>query len=855
MIGFAGRDRVPAWDRATKGSVKMKISMLTAGAALSMVLACGMAHGVSPQPTGPAPASQRVAAERAFAWLERDAAVLNAPVAAVHRFTEVPGVQERQGRMVAKVRERTEMAKLAALELGRADAGRPVQSPRAAAAGPVSVDPVWRRADERLAEARARLAPALLEAFDDIDLHAFELPQGWTEEQVADLLMATGDYEYVEPDWRVYPLATPNDPQFGQQWHHRAQNMNSVGAWDYVTGNPSVIVAACDTGVFDGHQDLANFVPGFNAVTNLAQVNGGATNDVNGHGTAVAGAMAASGNNGVGVAGVGWNFSIMPVRVSNRSDGNANLSDILQGARWAADNGAFVANCSYGGSNSSQANSTGNYLRQRNAMLVFASGNDGVQDQTQNWPAVTIVGATTNNNQVASFSNYGIGIDVVAPGVNIRTPTRTGGYGNSTGTSLAAPLVAGVFALCHAANPDLTPEEIEQIVKDTARDIGDPGFDIRAGHGLVNAGAAVQAALFGPPVIDLPFFDDFAGGQLTNLWRDPVGTPTVNGDAGGPALNLDAGDSVRTVGLRAGFLLDSVGEVAFSYQHRGVEAGESLLVEYSDIVGGWQPLTTIVSDGTDTDAFRRVRVALPLFARHDDLKIRFTAQVSDAGDDWYVDDVLVAEFVRNTLPWGTGFENGVDLNFDWESATATATTEAPNTPEGSFSAKMVGNASMTSRPIDITSITNLPYVRLRTLHSGVEAGKTLTVEYRDLLGSWQHLHTVTSDGSNPSQFTLRQVQLPFPAFGEDLKIRITANGADASDVWYVDDVAVSEDLVTEPPSCPQDFDGNGMLNFFDISGFMASFNAQDAVADWDGNGLFNFFDISSFMSDFNAGCP
>src|SRR5690606_4568823 len=118
---------------------------------------------------------------------------------------------------------------------------------------------------------------------------------------------------------------------------------------------------------------------------------------------------------------------------------------------------------------------------------------------------------------------------------------------NSTGTSLAAPLVAGVFALCHAANPDLTPEEIEQIVKDTARDIGDPGFDIRAGHGLVNAGAAVQAALFGPPVIALPFFDDFAGGQLTNLWRDPVGTPTVNGDAGGPALNLDAGDSVRTV--------------------------------------------------------------------------------------------------------------------------------------------------------------------------------------------------------------------------------------------------------------------------------------------------------------------
>jgi hypothetical protein len=97
--------------------------------------------------------------------------------------------------------------------------------------------------------------------------------------------------------------------------------------------------------------------------------------------------------------------------------------------------------------------------------------------------------------------------------------------------------------------------------------------------------------------------------------------------------------------------------------------------------------------------------------------------------------------------------------------------------------------------------------------------------------------------------------MPFAAFGTDLQVRITANGSDSTDVWYIDDVAITENLVVEPPSCPQDIDGNGLLNFFDISGFLGLFNAQDPVADWDGNGQFNFFDISSYLASFNAGCP
>jgi hypothetical protein len=849
----------------------MTVSGKRAVLAMALVLASGSAIGADARP---APAGgtagvepsvlraspvQRQSANDAFAWMARDAGLMDRALPITETFRASPGLMERHNRMVAKVRDRRDMARAAAIELSSDVAGATGVARAAAQPG---FEAIWARADDRMAEARARLAPSMIESHADIDIHSFRLPDGWTEEEAAALLMATGDYEYVEPDWLVYPTdTTPNDPQFGQQWHHRSQNMNTVLAWDYVTGGSDVIVAVCDTGVRKSHQDLIDFVPGFNATTNLAEVDGGNTDDaLNGHGTQVAGCMAARGNNGIGVAGVGWDFTIMPIRVSDTADGTAALSDILQGARWAADNGAFGVNCSYGGANSSQSNSAGGYIRNQGGLLVFSSGNDGQQDQTVDRPFVTIVGATNSSNSVVGFSNYGVGIDVVAPGAGIRTTTRAGGYTNATGTSFSSPLTAAVLSLIHDADPTLTPEQVEQILKDTARDIGAIGFDNFAGHGLVDAGAAVETALFGPSMIDLPFTDDFGTGVLSNLWRQPVGSVNVNADAadldpGDFALNLAGTDSITTVGFRAGFIAADIGEIAFDVQHRGVEAGESLLVEYLDIIGSWTPLTTLTSDGTDEDTFSRVRISMPLFAKYDGLKVRFTAQGSDATDDWYIDNVLVDEFVRNVLPWQTSFEGGIDTDFDWAVSQATAVSDAPNTPNGTMSARLTGTGVMESRPVDITGVTTTPYVRLRTLHTGVEAGESLEVEYRDIFGAWQPLASIVSDGVDEAGFTLNQFQLPFDAFGLDMAVRISAAGSDSGDVWYIDDVAVTEEFVVDPPSCPADLDGNGLLNFFDISGFLNLFNAQDPVADWDNNGLYNFFDISSYLATFNAGCP
>lgn len=792
----------------------------------------------------------------AFAWQAGDADVLARAIPITELFRASPGSYERQGKLVAKVRTRNDMARR------MLEASDP--STRSSLAREMDLAGALARVEARMQGARDRLAPSLIEGFDDVDVHAFALPEGWSEEEVAAVLMATGDYEYVEPDWLVYPAAEPNDPSYSAQWHHREAYMNSPLAWDYETGGSEVIVVGCDTGILLTHPDIAaSLLPGFNAVDNLAQADGGNVNDdLNGHGTATGGSMAAIGNNGTGVSGVGWNFSIIPAKVSNRSDGVASLSDILQGARWGSDNGAFVANCSYGGGNSSQANSTGQHIKAEGGLLVFASGNDGIEDQTSDRPHVITVGASTTSNVRANFSNYGVGIDVIAPGVNIRTTQRSGGYGNSTGTSLAAPLAAGTLALIKAANPALTNDQVEQILYDTAIDVGTIGEDDFTGHGRIRAGEAVEQALFGPSSTALPFSDDFDSGVLSNLWRDAVGVVEVNQDAPGSAageyaMNLDADDSIATLALRALFLAPLVGEVSFGVQHAGVESGESLLVEYLNTSDTWVTLTTVISDGVNTSGFETVRVALPLAAKHDGLRLRFTSQASDGLDEWYIDDVNVREFTSNALPWQTGFEDGINLDFDWAVGGAQAVTDAPNTPEGTMSARLSTSGTLESRDVDMTTITGAVYARVRSLHTGVEAGEALTIEFRRFDGTWEVLGQVVSDGSDQTSFELTQLMLPFGAFGENAALRLSVNGDEADDLWYVDDIALTEEFVIDPPSCPADIaEPMGTLNFFDVSAFISLYNAQDPAADFaEPFGTFNFFDVSAFISAYNQGCP
>lgn len=381
-------------------------------------------------------------------------------------FVEQPGLLEFSGRLIV----------------------RPVQQAAWEARGvprALAQQLVWR--------AQQRVAARAVAYYPEVDEYAVELTAGESENALAAELLATGDYEYVEPDWICYPLFIPNDTFYGNQWHHPV--IQSPQAWDLLTGSPAVICAFVDTGIDLNHPDLAaHRVPGFNSVTMTAEIDGGDVSDINGHGTAVAGTAAAIGNNGLGVAGVGWQQRIMMVRTSNSSDGSASLTAILAGARWAAENGARVVSASYSGVSSPSVETTGAYIKSLGALFCYAAGNEGTVLGGHDHPNVVVVGATNIGDVRASFSNYGPDVDVFAPGVNIWTTGNGGGYGGASGTSFSTPMTNGVISMIWSANPDLSAEQVELILFHTCDDLGEPGDDDTFGWGRVNVYRAVQTA-------------------------------------------------------------------------------------------------------------------------------------------------------------------------------------------------------------------------------------------------------------------------------------------------------------------------------------------------------------------------
>lgn len=270
--------------------------------------------------------------------------------------------------------------------------------------------------------------------------------------------------EWAEPDYIVSVAEfLPSDPSFGSQWG--LSKTRAPAAWDLGQGAPGVKVAILDTGIDLDHEDLQSKIA---ASVNLA-ASATSADDRYGHGTHVAGIAAAATHNAVGVAGLGFNATLMNVKVLGDS-GSGSMTDVGKGIAWAADNGARVINLSLGSTQGSRyLESQVNYATGKGALIVAAAGNSG---NTQRfYPAyygnVVAVAATTTSDTKASFSNYGASwVDVAAPGVSILStlPNHPNylsvnygyplHYGQLSGTSMAAPLVAGEAALLAALNPD-----------------------------------------------------------------------------------------------------------------------------------------------------------------------------------------------------------------------------------------------------------------------------------------------------------------------------------------------------------------------------------------------------------------
>lgn len=345
------------------------------------------------------------------------------------------------------------------------------------------------------ADARARVAPYVVSYHHRTDEYILRVPDTKNEYLLHKELVAGGSFQYVEPDWVIFPMVNPNDALYGNQWHH--PNVQANLGWDMFRGNGTVVVAVTDTGVRKTHDDLDDrMVLGFNAVNNLSEANGGQVNDLNGHGTFCAGEVGAEGNNSIGVTGMGWNTKIMPVRISNSSGGSSQISWMTLGQQWAVDNGARVISTSYSGVESSAFQTTGQYITNHNGILCFAAGNAG-STNNNDWPDVTIVGATTSGNVLASFSNRGTATDVVAPGVGIWSTTfgsDTQYQGGWDGTSMACPIAAGIAGVVAASNPDITGAELRTILHGSCNDLGNAGEDTLYGNGKVNLNLALRKA-------------------------------------------------------------------------------------------------------------------------------------------------------------------------------------------------------------------------------------------------------------------------------------------------------------------------------------------------------------------------
>ena len=382
-------------------------------------------------------------------------------------------------------------------------------------------------------------------------------------------LAASGAVEWIEPDREraiaEFPsdLSAPDDPLFRdtRQWglwnageagvYHglAGADVGARAAWAISCGANDVTLAIADTGVDPAHPDLARTldrgVPRWLAGRNLADGPAAAWADSNGHGTAVAGVMAALTDDGphfdsLGVAGVcggdgrtNAGCRIVPIKITTGGYGYTSAFAIADAIVWAARAGARAINLSFAGGGDTRVERAALYYAiTRGCVAVASSGNGGVSgNPAVMYPAAyaaeglcVSVGASDAWDRRCAFSSYGPSLDLVAPGLDVWTtaPTYPNAFGarwpgvlDGSGTSFAAPHVTGTIGLMVARRPDLADRDAQVLLRATAHDVGAPGRDDETGWGRLDAAAAVRAA---DPAFALWHDERAAGVRSTGTW-------------------------------------------------------------------------------------------------------------------------------------------------------------------------------------------------------------------------------------------------------------------------------------------------------------------------------------------------
>lgn len=409
---------------------------------------------------------------------------------------------------------------------------------------------------------------------------------------------ARPDVQYAEPDYIVKAMFTPDDPRLPEQYG--LTRISAPAAWDRTRGSPTARIAILDCGIFSdtsstflapdgrpGHPDLR----GGKVVANANFTTTPDADDWCDHGTHVAGIAAAATNNGVGAAGVGFDSAVMNGKVLDDT-GVGTTAWIVSGILWAADNGAKVINMSLGSSGACTAafQDAIDYAWARGVVIVAAAGNSGANGAIKpaNCNNVIAVAATDENDNKASFSNFGVNVDVAAPGVSILSTDFVGNYVQKSGTSMSAPHAAGAAALVWTTGHGTSNVAVVDRLTSAADRIAGTGtFWI---SGRINAAASVGTSCAATPRVSVSTVQVGPGRVQSTIRAASPGNLLRSLRFGAPRRSenalVDIGDQTDRTGEFTVDLSAGTTEVAF-FVRRAATGPAIVYLIVTDECGDW----------------------------------------------------------------------------------------------------------------------------------------------------------------------------------------------------------------------------------------------------------------------------
>ncbi len=349
-----------------------------------------------------------------------------------------------------------------------------------------------------------RIKPMSTKKNDSLFQNTFVLELKKTEniDRLLNELAKKPDIEYAQPNYIYHALT--KDVYYKYQWplENTGQDGGTAGKdigytqlSKILAGKQlkSTLIAVVDTGI---NYTLADFSDRIRVGKDFVNDDEDAMDD-NDHGTHVAGVIAAASDNGHSIAGINQYTELLPVKVLEE-DGRGYTDDVARGIQYAVDQGAKVINLSLGMEDFDQTIEEAlRYASEKNVTVFAAAGNKGKNKLI--YPAssqyVISVGAIDNQDKKTSFSNYGEGLDVVAPGMRVPSLVQNGNVLYANGTSMATPHASAIAGLIYSLKPDITPKKIEELLQKNSDDLGDPGYDEKFGWGKVNAAKIVSSVL------------------------------------------------------------------------------------------------------------------------------------------------------------------------------------------------------------------------------------------------------------------------------------------------------------------------------------------------------------------------